>query len=48
MTPNKLLVDVFRMKYDYHNAKTLIKSEAEGIDRTDLMSPWPDAFPRRR
>ena len=38
MTPNKLLVDVFRMKYDYHNAKTLIKSEAEGIDRTDLMS----------
>lgn len=38
MTPNKLLVDVFRMKYDYHNAKTLIKSEAEGIDRADLMS----------
>ena len=39
MAPNKKLVDVFRIKYDYHNAKTLIKSEAEGIDRTDLMSP---------
>ena len=26
------------MKYDYHNAKTLIKSEAEGLDRSDLMS----------
>jgi V/A-type H+-transporting ATPase subunit C len=38
MAPNELLVDVFRMKYDYHNAKTLIKSEAEGIDRSDLMS----------
>lgn len=39
MTPDKRFVDVFRMKYDYHNAKTLIKSEAEGIDRSDLMSP---------
>ncbi len=38
IAPNKKLVDVFRMKYDYHNAKTLIKSEAEGIDRFDLMS----------
>lgn len=38
MAPNALLVDVFRMKYDYHNAKTIIKSEAEGIERPDLMS----------
>lgn len=38
IAPDKRLVDVFRMKYDYHNAKTLIKSEAEGIDRADLMS----------
>lgn len=38
MAPNAKLVDVFRMKYDYHNAKTLIKSEAEGLDRSDLMS----------
>jgi len=38
MAPEAKLVDVFRMKYDYHNAKTLIKAEAEGIDRADLMS----------
>ena len=38
IAPNAKLVDVFRMKYDYHNAKILIKSEAEGIDRIDLMS----------
>lgn len=38
MAPDEALVDVFRMKYDYHNAKTLIKAEAEGIDRDDLLN----------
>lgn len=38
MAPDKELVDVFRMKYDYHNAKTIIKAEAEELDRADLLS----------
>lgn len=38
MSPDKELVDVFRMKYDYHNAKTIIKAEAGELDRADLLS----------
>lgn len=38
MCPQKEIVDVFRMKYDYHNAKTLIKSEAMGLDAEHLLS----------
>ena len=38
MSPDPEPVEVFRMRYDYHNAKIIIKSEAEGIDRSDLMS----------
>ena len=38
MCPQKELVDVFRMKYDYHNAKTVIKSEAMGLDARRLLS----------
>jgi len=38
LSPDKELVDIFRMKYDYHNAKTLIKAEAESADRADLLS----------
>ena len=30
--PDKRLVDVFQMKYDYHNTKALIKAEAVGAD----------------
>ncbi len=30
--PDKHLIDVFQMKYDYHNLKTLIKAEAMGVD----------------
>lgn len=36
--PEKELVDLFRMKYDYHNAKALIKAEALGLDADYLMS----------
>lgn len=35
--PNRGLVDVFRIKYDYHNAKVLIKSQAMGSDPARLM-----------
>ncbi len=38
MSPQKELVDFFRMKYDYHNAKAIIKSEAMGTDASHLLS----------
>lgn len=38
MVPEKEILDLFRVRYDYHNAKVLIKSEAMKIDGTRLMS----------
>ena len=38
MSPDAEPVEIFRMRYDYHNAKIVIKTEAEGHDRSDLMS----------
>ncbi|MCQ2442272.1 MAG: V-type ATPase subunit [Oscillospiraceae bacterium] len=35
--PDPRLIDVFKMKYDYHNAKTLLKSEAMNADPSRLM-----------
>lgn len=35
--PDKALVDVFCIKYDYHNAKTLLKAEAMDSDPADLL-----------
>lgn len=35
--PDKRLVDVFQMKYDYHNAKTLIKAAAVGAEPDRLL-----------
>lgn len=34
---NPALLDVFRCKYDYHNAKVLVKFEALGIDQDRLL-----------
>lgn len=34
---NEALMDVFRVKYDYHNAKTLVKSEALKLDQDRLL-----------
>jgi V/A-type H+-transporting ATPase subunit C len=31
------MVDVFKVKYDYHNAKVLLKSEAKGEDASRLL-----------
>ena len=39
LAPDTQIVDVFKMKYDYHNAKTIIKAEAMGQDAMRLMSP---------
>ncbi|WP_130870678.1 V-type ATPase subunit [Intestinimonas massiliensis (ex Afouda et al. 2020)] len=35
--PDRRLVEVFQMKYDYHNAKTLIKAAAVGADADRLL-----------
>lgn len=35
--PDSNLVEVFQLKYDYHNAKVLIKSEAMGSDPSRLL-----------
>ena len=34
---NEALMDVFRVKYDYHNAKTIIKAQAMGSDPERLL-----------
>ena len=38
LAPDKNIVDAFRIPYDYHNAKVLIKAEASGTDGTPLLS----------
>jgi len=38
LAPEKEIVDVFKMKYDYHNAKAIIKAEAMGVDAQRLLS----------
>ena len=37
-SPDPRLLDVFRVKYDYHNAKVLLKSEALGLAPQRLLS----------
>ena len=38
LAPDKELVDLFKLKYDYHNAKTILKAEAMGSDPKPLLS----------
>ena len=38
LAPDGEIVDMFQMKYDYHNAKTIIKAEAMGTDAERLLS----------
>ena len=38
LAPDRDILDIFRMKYDYHNAKVIIKSEAMNINGDALMS----------
>ena len=35
--PDPRVADVFQMKYDYHNAKTLVKGEALGVEADRLL-----------
>ena len=36
--PARTLVDLFRVKYDYHNAKAVLKAEATGSDPLPILS----------
>ena len=38
LSPERAIVDLFRIKYDAHNAKALLKSEAMGVDGAALYS----------
>ena len=38
LVPDERALDLFRIKYDYHNAKTLIKGEAMNQDESALLS----------
>ena len=38
LSPDRELVDVFRIKYDYHNAKSIIKAEAMNLSPERLLS----------
>ena len=37
MSPDAEPVEIFRMRYDYHNAKTIVKAEAMGKDPSGLL-----------
>ena len=37
LAPNPALFDVFRVRYDYHNGKVLLKGAAVGTDATHLL-----------
>ena len=36
--PNPRLLDVFRLPYDYHNLKTILKADAMGASAEDILS----------
>ena len=38
LCPEKRLVEAFRLKYDYHNAKVLVKAEGAGVDGESILS----------
>lgn len=38
LAPDPKIVNLFRLKYDYHNAKVLMKAGATGADAQELMS----------
>ncbi len=38
LCPSSHVLDIFRLKYDYHNIKALIKSEAQEKEAADLIS----------
>ena len=47
LVPDKALVTLFRLKYDYHNAKAVLKAEAMGQDPLRLMSACGRVAPEK-
>lgn len=39
MTPNKTLIDIFAIKYDYHNVKVILKGMFLNKDFSDILIP---------
>ncbi|MEI3140649.1 MAG: hypothetical protein V8S34_03210 [Lawsonibacter sp.] len=37
--PDPRLVEIFQLKYDYHNAKALLKAQPDGADASRLLVP---------
>ena len=46
-SPDRRLAEIFQLKYDYHNAKTLIKAKAVGADPERLLLPGGRYEPQR-
>ena len=42
--PDRRLVEIFQLKYDYHNAKTLLKAAAMAVPPPSKR-PWPRPRP---
>ena len=38
LAPDSDIADIFKMKYDYHNAKVILKAEAVGTKADDILS----------
>ena len=38
LCPQKQLVDIFRLRYDYHNAKAIIKGQAMDVEANGLLT----------
>ena len=36
--PDPRSIEIFKMKYDYHNAKVLLKAQARGVDPASMLS----------
>lgn len=36
--PDPRYIEIFKMKYDYHNAKVLLKAQARGVDPASMLS----------
>lgn len=47
MAPDRRIVDVFRMKYDYHNAKAVVKAMAVGADAGHILSACGRVTPEK-
>ena len=47
MVPEVQLVQLFRLKYDYHNAKALIKAQAMGVECDAILSQRGTILPQK-